>query len=386
MASNILEQIKSEVQRIDDPKKKEEAFLRIIAKCIDKGLLQFKGGNDAGYLEEMEEVEGYDPIEVDRILSEDEALSEKSLPTMRGKYGDLKKANNSVSKAIFNNMPYDKDVNVLAIRANRSPDGENKSVCVRLKNSAEVAEKLKELNAEDERYFTTICNMVYEGTRKATPTQLYRRAFQDKNASPTPSQLARMDESIRKMASIYLKLDCKELFEAYPDLQKMRTGANFIRVEEWAERKTANGEVSEYYTFDPVLPILFQYSLIVGQWVMLQINGATPYDTNLRNTAENREIVEIIGNRLTTLAGMKKNGKTITKAYRKIPYKNFYEKMDFSECGSNKAITNKQGRVRKTIKKQLTFLQSQQQLAGYEEESDGVIIYDVVQEEKKRKR
>lgn len=157
---------------------------------------------------------------------------------------------------------------------------------------------LSELNADDQKVFVAISNLIYNGNTKVTRTQLYRFMQQNPNAKPTQSQLERIDQSIRKMASIYLKLDAKALFEIYPDLERIPVGSNFIEVVEWAERRTANGQFSEYYEFKRQLPILWQYSLIVGQMATIQINDRSPYSTKLRNTADNKEIVQIIGDRI----------------------------------------------------------------------------------------
>ena len=372
MASNIIEYITKELHGIADPEEKKQALVSIVSVMMDKGLLDFPDGT-AGYLDNLEAITEADLAEVNRIIDNngtvrawrDKAEEEKQAYN-RGGYESLIVPVDNATRKIFEGMKLNKETPVTAISATKADDRKKKVVTVLLRNQSKFSDIISRLNEDDKRTFVAIANLIKEGTLQVTPIQLYRKAHLDKNIHPTEEQLARQDESIRKMARIYLKLDTKEILAIYPELERIPIGANFIDIKEYYGR-TANGSFSEYYEFTGI-PILFEYSMILKQVETIQSGERSVFISCLRKTRENEIIIQVIGDRALALKG---NG----RVNKKITYERLFAGVDFSKCKSDQAKYNKRSRKKKDVAKHLKFLEEANLINGFEELEDGIEIY-----------
>lgn len=374
MASNIIDYIAQELQGIADPEEKKNAFIRIVSESMDKGQLQFKDGEEGGFLDDMEEAEGFELARLNEIIDNNEIVKkwrtqvqEERQLYNRGGYESLIVSIDNCTRKIFEGMEYNKQTNITAISPQRAEDRKKKVVSVLLKNKNTVEEVVNVLDEEDKRTFWAVCTLIKEGMLRVTPIQLYRKAHLDPNVHPTEEQLARQNESIKKMASIYMTLDTREILLTYPELERVPIDANFIEIKKWYGR-TANGSFSDYYEFTG-LPILFEYSLILEQIKTLPFGVVNVFSTNLRKTRENERIVQIIGDRVLALEG---NG----DVNKKITYERLFEGVDFSKCKTEQAKWNKRSRKKKEIAKHIQFLIDANLITSANEtpEGDGIEI------------
>ena len=375
MINSVFEYIDQELQGIEDPEAKKNAFLRIVSECLDKGQIQFKGGENAGYISEMEATEGFELSRLNEIIDNNETVKkwrsqvqeERLQIKNRGGYETLIITIDNATRKIFEGMGYNKRTNVTAISPQRAEDRKRKIVSVLLENKNKLIEVATALDEDDKRTFWGVCTLIKEGVLRVTPIQLYRKTYLDPNAHPTEEQLARQDESIRKMASIYMTLDTREIVRTYPELERVPIGANFVEIKQYYGR-TENGTFSDYYEFTG-LPILFEYALILDQVKTLPFGTANVFSTNLRKTRENEKIVQIIGDRVLALEG---NG----DVNKKITYERLLAGVDFSNCKSNQAKRNKLYRKKREIAKHLQFLIDANLIASANEtpEGDGIEI------------
>lgn len=375
MASNIIDYINQELNGISDPEEKQRAFVKIVSEGIDKGQLRFRGGNEAGFLDDMEEGEGFNLSKLNEIIDNNEYVKqwrskaeEKALQLYnRGGYESLIVSIDNATRKIFEGMEYNKQTHVTAISPRRAEDRKRKVVSVLLKNKDTVKDVLAVLDEDDKRTFWAVCTLIKEGTLRVTPIQLYRKAHLDPNAHPTEEQLARQDESIKKMASIYISLDTREILRTYPELERVPIKANFVEIKMYYGR-TASGTFSDYYEFTG-LPILFEYSLILEQIKTLPFGEVNVFSSNIRKTKENERIIQIIGDRVLALEG---NG----DVNKKITYERLLEGVDFSGCKSQQAKWNKIYRKKKEIAKHIQFLIDNNLIKSADEtpEGDGIEI------------
>lgn len=356
---------------------------------MDEGKIDFvPSESKAGYVDDMRLTNGGTIADVDKairaIRREKPTREERpaaKVPTLRGQYAQgLREPTDIVTKRVFEDLPYDTMVIIQAITQGQAKDGRARDVAVMLeRNAAKLDEVMQGLNEIDRQIFVAVCNIVLnckEGeTPRATPTQIYRIANRNPNAKPHEAQLARLDDSIAKMAGIYIRLDVAQIFDIYPDLPWMQVQGNLIDVTKWAERNAPGGDVYEYYEFKESLPVLFQYALAVGQMKTISPHKPNALDMGISNTRDNQAIVRIIADRVDALEGMRKNGKTPYKNMYKVNFQSFFDRVSFETCKNADSVRKKRSRVKNAVKKQLDYLTRRGVIGGWNELEDGVEIY-----------
>lgn len=376
----VLEQLENKDL---DPEASKKALITIMTKLLDKGIADIPTEDDpatkndgctawTGYADDMTAKSGQKEI-IDEMI-ESYTKNNYSLPTLKGNYkNQLSVPTNNVFKTVFSEkMKYDEIMNVLAVDA-KKPE-ERKYVYVLMQKNKEMLQQvLQKLSPFDARVFSGVCSLINKKIYQVTGIQLWRYLHNDPNLKPTPEQLKMLDDSLHTMMGIVITLDVKEIFENYPEIRSIQTTGNFIEVQKWAERKTANGTVSEYYVLGHTMPILMQYANVVGQIQTLDAIGCSFYDTNIRKTALNLQAVNMIAERLTTIKGMKSKGKRITKQMHVINFDKLLHGIDYSTCKSDSAKLNKRKRQIKQIEKHLVFQQTRNNVQ-YTIEKTGITI------------
>lgn len=366
-----------------DPEASKKALITIMTKLLDEGIADIPTEDDpatkddgctvlAGYADDLTAKSGQKEI-IDEMI-ESYAKNNCSLPTLKGNYkNQLSVPTNNVFKTVFSEkMRYDEIMNVLAVDA-KKPE-ERKYVYVLLqKNKKMLQQVLQKLSPFDAQVFSGVCDLINRNIYQVTGIQLWRYIHNDPNMKPTPEQLKMLDNSLHTMMGIVITLDVKEIFENYPEIKSIQTAGNFIEVQKWAERKTANGTVSEYYVFGQTMPILMQYAYAVNQIQSLDAIGCSFYDTNIRKTALNLQAVNMIAERLTTIKGMKAKGKRVQKNMHVLSFEKLLHGIDYSTCKSDSAKLNKRKRQIKQIEKHLVFQQTRNNVQ-YTIEKTGITI------------
>ena len=376
----VLEQLENKDL---DPEASKKALITIMTKLLDKGIADIPAEDDpatkndgcnawAGYADDMTAKSGQKEI-IDEMI-ESYTKNNYSLPTLKGNYkNQLSVPTNNVFKTVFSEkMKYDEIMNVLAVDA-KKPE-ERKYLYVLLqKNKKMFQQVLQKLSPFDARVFSGVCDLINRNIYQVTGIQLWRYIHNDPNMKPTPEQLKMLDNSLHTMMGIVITLDVKEIFENYPEIRSIQTAGNFIEVQKWAEKKTANGTVSEYYVLGHTMPILMQYANVIGQIQTLDAIGCSFYDTNIRKTALNLQAVNMIAERLTTIKGMKAKGKRVQKNMYVLSFEKLLHGIDYSTCKSDSAKLNKRNRQIKQIEKHLVFQQTRNNVQ-YTIEKTGITI------------
>lgn len=381
-SSGIVDYIRERFADLEDPAAIKKALISVLTILMDEDKIGFvPSESTAGYIDDMSLANGGTVEDVDRAISAviSDMPTAARVPTLRGKYTQgLQEPIDNVTNKVFDRMPMDTEQVVTAISKEIAGEKGERFVTVMLQNNERIKAAISTLNAEDRRVFVAICNLVRDSDGRpprATPAQLYRLAYRAQTGNPKPEQLARLDDSIAKMADIYIRLDVAQIFDIYPDLPQMQMQGNLVDVTKWAARDVPGGDVYEYYEFKESLPVLFQYALTLNQIALISPKKPSALDRGIRRTADNQEIVQLIATRINTLEGMMKAGKRVFPNMRKIPFQSFYDRADFSKCKSAQAVTNKQNRLKNAVRKQLSFLKQNGIVDSFNDLGDGVEIF-----------
>lgn len=386
-SSGIVDYIRERFADLEDPAAIKKALLSVLAILMDEDKVDFvPSESTAGYIDDMSLANGGTIADVDKAIravrrekpTREERPAAK-VPTLRGKYAQgLREPIDNVTNKVFDRMPMDTEQVVTAISKEIAREKGERFVTVMLQNNERIQAAISTLNADDRRVFVAICNLVRDSDGRpprATPAQLYRLAYMAQTGNPKPEQLAQLDDSIAKMADIYIRLDVAQIFDIYPDLPQMQMQGNLVDVTKWAARDVPGGDVYEYYEFKESLPVLFQYALTLNQIALISPKKPSALDRGIRHTADNQEIVQLIATRINTLEGMRKAGKRVFPNIRKIPFQHFYDRANFSKCKSAQAVTNKQNRIKNAVRKQLSFLKQNGIIDSFNDLGDGVEIF-----------
>ena len=377
--SEVIDYITGKLTVIKDEKQRKEALLSIVGALMDKGVITFKDGASAGYLDEVELAGSEEEGELDEVI---EAVMSGEKKQLRGEYEGYQLSNDNVTRTLFGIDQEGKfrhierrtqDV-VKVVGAELTGEREDRTVRVLLTNLSKVREVLDGLDAEDKFVFFAVCDLVGHGVCRVSPIQLYRKLVMDGTAKPTEEQLESLHASLVKMAEIYIELDVDAILDVFPGIGAIKHEGNLIEVTGWTV-KTEDGDNVRYYEFGRTLPALAQYAMAVNQMARLQPKKIGPFNWGIRRTRYNVEIVNMIGDRVTTLASMKSQGKRIYPNMHKLSYQSFYDKADFSKDDTPNKVRMRKTRIRNAVKKQLEYLLRNGVIERYEELPDGVEVY-----------
>lgn len=366
MASNIIEYVTDALSDIEDSGKRKEALLSIVGTLYDKNIINFKDDEEAGYIDNLEgNLEKY-KAQIDEVINSNEIVqsNKKYIKTLKGLYGLVLYPIDNATKQIFDGMKLEATNKVKVISAKKSPDRKDKFIYIVLR---EIEKIDKLLGADDRQTYVAIANLLQHGVKRVTPIQLYRFAVNDKNITPTEDQLRRQHESIVRLASLYIELDTKEIVELYPELDKVITGGQFIKVAQWYG-KTANGGFNDYYEFDGV-PLLFDFAVTIKQVVKIENTDKALLESPLRKTAENTAIIQCIADRVTAL----RNNHEVKCL---ISYDTIFRKAGINLKAYKKvqSAKNKKSRTKKAIITHLEHLKQAGKITAYDEMTTGVEI------------
>lgn len=381
--SEVIDYITGKLTVIKDEKQRKEALLSIVGALIEKGVITFKDGASAGYLDEMELAgsEGeLKEVKLDEVI--EAVMGGDKKQTLHGEYEGYQLSNDNVTRSLFGIDPEGKfrhierqtQAVVKVVGAELTGEREDRTVRVLLKNLSKVREVLDGLDAEDKFVFFAVCDLVEHGICRVSPIQLYRKLVMKSTVKPTEEQLESLHASLVKMAEIYIELDVDAILDVFPGIGAIKHEGNLIEVTGWTI-KTEDGDNVRYYEFGRTLPALAQYAIAVKQMTTLQPKKIGPFNWGIRRTRYNVEIVNMIGDRVTTLASMKSQGKRIYPNMYKLSYQSFYDKADFSKDKTPDAVRKRKSRIRNAIRKQLEYLLSYGVIERYEELTDGVEVY-----------
>ena len=378
---NIIDYINGALKEIKDTDERKRALISIVSNLIDKGILDFQEDKEVAYIDNLELVKGTDLQVINEAIDNDATVKAnrekrtKTIPPLRGVYDLFLYPVDNITKTLFRgDVRLNQPKAIKAIGARKAEDSIEKSVYVTLKDlgiedivKRDIYNVQRLLNADDRLTLCGICNLMEYGFTRVTPKQLYCVAVRNPDATPTEEQLKRQDESIRKMAMLYIRLNTKEIMHVYPGLSEVVTGGQFIKVTEYYGR-TANGTFSDYYEFDG-MPIIFKYAKIVNQVLRLSRIDKSLLDSPLRRTKENEEFIQLIADRVTSL--------TNKKVPSKITWESIFARMgiDFSTYKNNGSARNKKARTKEGIRKHLNYLQGIGKIGGFNELEDGIEIY-----------
>lgn len=373
MENNIFQYVTDALSDIEDDSARKRALLSIVSTLYDKGLVDFKDGKDSGYIDDLEgDLEGIKD-KIDEIISNNAVVQasrqkheeETGIGNLRGLYDLVLMPIDNVTRKVFGgSMKPDTSYDVLMAGKKKTEDRKDKFVGVMVKELQKIDQLLSE---EDKRTYIAIANLLYNGKTKATPRQLYCLAMQDDNARPTEDQIKRQHASIVRMASLYIQLDVKEIVKLYPEITKIVTGGQFVKVTQWYGR-TANGTYNDYYEFDGV-PILFQLSLTVKQVAKIENTDKALLESPLRKTAENTAIISYIADRITAL----RNNSAVKCL---ISYDTLYKRagINFNKYKNDQTARNKKSKTKKAIVKHVEHLKEAGILTSYDDLQTGIEI------------
>lgn len=378
--SEVIDYITGKLAVIKDEKQRKEALLSIVGALMEKGVITFKDGASAGYLDEMELTGSEGEVKLNEVI--EAVMSGEKKQALRGEYDGYQLSNDNVTRTLFGIDPDNKfrhierqtQAVVKVVGAELTGEREDRTVRVLLMNLSKVREVLDGLDAEDKFAFFAVCDLVEHGVYRVSPIQLYRKLVMNGTAKPTEEQLESLHASLVKMAEIYIQLDVDAILDAFPGIGAIKHEGNLIEVTGWTI-KTEDGNKVRYYEFGRTLPALAQYAIAVKQMTTLQPKKIGPFNWGIRRTRYNMEIVNMIGDRVTTLASMKSQGKRIYQNMHKLSYQSFYDKADFSKDKTTDAVRKRKTRIRNAIKKQLDYLLRNGVIERYEELPDGVEVY-----------
>lgn len=365
MASNIMEYITDALSDIEDSGKRKEALLSIVGTLYDKKIIDFKD-DKAGYIDDLEGNLEKHKAQIDEVINNNEIVqsNKQYIKTLKGLYGLVLYPIDNATKQVFDGMKLDDTNKVKIVSANKSPDRKDKFVYIVLR---EIEKIDKLLGADDRQTYVAIANLLQHGVKRVTPIQLYRFSVNDKNINPTKDQLKRQHDSIVRLASLYVELDTKEIVKLYPELDKVITGGQFIKVAQWYG-KTANGGFNDYYEFDGV-PLLFDFAVTIKQVVKIENTDKALLESPLRKTAENTAIIQCIADRVTAL----RNNHEVKCL---ISYDTIFRKagINFSRYKTKQGQYKKKSTTKKAIIKHLEHLKQAGKITAYDEMPTGVEI------------
>lgn len=378
--SEVIDYITGKLTVIKDEKQRKEALLSIVGALMEKGVITFKDGASAGYLGEVELAGSEEEGELDEVI--EAVMSGEKKQALRGEYEGYQLSNDNVTRTIFGIDPEGKfkhierqtQAVVKVVGAELTGEREDRTVRVLLMNLSKVREVLDGLDAEDKFVFFAVCDLIEHGVYRVSPIQLYRKLVMNGTAKPTEEQLESLHASMVKMAEIYIQLDVDAILDVFPGIGAIKHEGNLIEVTGWTI-KTEDGDNVRYYEFGRTLPALAQYAIAVKQMTTLQPKKIGPFNWGIRRTRYNVEIVNTIGDRVTTLASMKSQGKRIYPNMHKLSYQSFYDKADFSKDDTPNKVRMRKTRIRNAVKKQLEYLLRNGVIERYEELPDGVEVY-----------
>lgn len=378
--SEVIDYITGKLAVIEDEEQRKEALLSIVGALMEKGVITFKDGASAGYLDEVELAGSEGEVKLNECI--EAVMSGEKKKTLRGEYEGYQLSNDNVTRTLFGIDPDNKfrhierqtQAVVKVVGAELTGEREDRTVRVLLMNLSKVREVLDGLDAEDKFVFFAVCDLVEHGVYRVSPIQLYRKLVMKDTAKPTEEQLESLHASLVKMAEIYIQLDVDAILDAFPAIGAIKDEGNLLEIVRWAV-KDEDGGIQRYYEFGRTLPALYQYALAINQMTTLQPKKIGPFNWGIRRTRYNMEIVNMIGDRVTTLASMKSQGKRIYPNMHKLSYQSFYDKADFSKDKTPDAVRKRKTRIRNAIKKQLEYLLRYGVIERYEELPDGVEVY-----------
>lgn len=378
--SEVIDYITGKLTGIKDEEQRKEALLSIVGALMEKGVITFKDGASAGYLDEVELAGSEEEGELDEVI--EAVMGGEKKQTLRGEYEGYQLSNDNVTRMLFGIDPegkfrhIERETQALVKVVSKELTGEleDKTVSVLLRNMSKLNEVLDGLDAFDKYVFFTYYDLVRHGKYRVSPVQFYRKMCMSGTANPKPEQLEAQHASLVKMAEIFISLDVDAILDVFPGIGAIKHEGNLIEVTGWTI-KTENGDKVRYYEFGRTLPALAQYAIAVKQMTTLQPKKIGPFNWGIRRTRYNVEIVNMIGDRVTTLASMKSQGKRIYPNMYKLSYQSFYDKADFSKDKTPDAVRKRKSRIRNAIRKQLEYLLSHGVIERYEELTDGVEVY-----------
>lgn len=379
----ILKYIASKTANIEDPNEKRKILIETIATAIDKGYIDIPNDEDdegCFYASDMT-ARNDDSIqqELDEILQSNATFQEinepKQIATNRGKYGTLIVPYDNANKTVFNkDLPFDKWLPALTSGKEFNTDKKARAVNIIKRQIQETAQKENiQLNGYDFTVLMGIGNALRMGQKELTPVQLYRIIMQDPNANPKPEQLKAQDESIRKMAKVFIELDVKEVLHMYPELGKIQTKGNLVDVAGWYGRN-ANGTFSDYYEFRGT-PILLNYAFAIGQIATIDDEKQNFLLGPMRDTVENRKIKVYLFNRIRALKGKK----VYTNRINHISFDKLLEYADIvpANYAKKQSYANKKSRTLKSVQKQLVYLMENDMIESFEWKPEGTDGFDI---------
>ena len=262
MANNVIEYITEALSDIEDSEKQKEALLSIVSTLYDKNIINFKDDEEAGYIDDLEGNLEKHKAQIDEAISNNAVVSQEreEAKTLKGLYQLTLYPIDNVTKQVFDGMKINVSNKVKAVNGSKTSDRKDRFVYIMLRE----LEKLDQLlNADDRQTYVAISNLLSNNKKYVTPIQLYRLAVHNPEVKPTEDQLRRQDDSVRRLAKLYITMDLKEVLDLYPELSQLRTGGNFIFVSTWYGKNT-NGTYSDYYKFEGT-PLLFEYAKTISR-------------------------------------------------------------------------------------------------------------------------
>ena len=317
--------------------------------------------------------------ELDEILQSNATFQKinepKQIATNRGKYGTLLVPYDNANKTVFNkDLPFDKWLPALTSGKEFNTDRKARAVNIIKRQIQETAQKENiQLNGYDFTVLMGIGNALRMGQKELTPVQLYRIIMQAPNANPKPEQLKAQDESIRKMAKVFIELDVKEVLHMYPELGKIQTKGNLVDVAGWYGRN-ANGTFSDYYEFRGT-PILLNYAFTIGQIATIDDEKQNFLLGPMRDTVENRKIKVYLFNRIRALKGKK----VYTNRINHISFDKLLEYADIVPANYERkqSYAKKKSRTLKSVQKQLVYLMENDMIESFEWKPEGTDGFDI---------
>ena len=363
-------------------------LLKVLNLLMDRGVIEFHEGDSAGYLDSLELADGKTLEDVDAVLAEylepqAGPTGNTKLQTLRGKYDGYDVSHDNLTRQLFGIDPEGKfrrierntEAIVKVVSAELTGEREDKAVKVLLQNVSKVREVLEGLNALDKMVFFAICDLVDRHQNIVTPIQLYRKIAMNPNATPTEAQLEEMHASIVRMAEIYITLDVDAILDAYPGVGAIKDSGNLIEIVRWSYKDERDGKIYRRYEFGRTLPVLFQYAAALKQMTTLQPHKIGVLSFGIRRTTFNTTIVDVIGDRVTMLDGMAKQGKRIPPNMHRIAFKTLYDKADFSKDKTPNATRMRKTRIRNAVVKQVEYLEYHGIISRHDVDEDGVSIF-----------
>lgn len=363
-------------------------LLKVLNLLMDKGVIEFHEGASVGYFDSLELADGKTLEDVNAALAEylepqAGPTGNTKLQTLRGKYDGYDVSHDNLTRQLFGIDPEGKfrrierntEAIVKVVSAELTGEREDKAVKVLLQNVSKVREVLEGLNALDKMVFFAICDLVDRHQNIVTPIQLYRKIAMNPNATPTEAQLEEMHASIVRMAEIYITLDVDAILDAYPGVGAIKDSGNLIEIVRWSYKDERDGKIYRRYEFGRTLPVLFQYAATLKQMTTLQPHKIGVLSFGIRRTTFNTTIVDVIGDRVTMLDGMAKQGKRIPPNMHQIAFKTLYDKADFSKDKTPNATRMRKTRIRNAVVKQVEYLEYHGIISRHDMDEDGVSIF-----------